>query len=147
MLLYFPRSFCEFFQSQCRGVLRRNERRQRWYQQDCILMYLQQAYKNSGNQKKVLFLLCLELCLSETDDSPLLLYENKPWSRLPKTEMRPVNVNIAKEIVRRARLLRIHPTPQPLNWPKAQKIEWLETNPVQGSIDILFLRGNYQGNS
>jgi hypothetical protein len=103
---------------------------------------LQHVYENPRNQKKVLFLLCLGLCLSETEDSPLLLlYENKPWSRLPKTEMRPVNVDFAKEIVRRGRLLRIHPTPRPLNWPKAQKIEWLETNPVQDGIDISFLRG------
>jgi len=102
---------------------------------------LQQVYENSGNQKKVLFLLCLGLCLSETDDSPLFSFENEPWSCLPKTEMRPVNVDFAMEIVRRARLLRIHPTPRPLNWPKAQKLEWLETNPVEDSIDISFLRG------
>jgi hypothetical protein len=100
---------------------------------------LQQVYENSGNQKKVL--LCLGLCLSEADDSPLFSFENEPWSCLPKTEMRPVNVDFAKEIVRRARLLRIHPTPRPLNWPKAQKLEWLETNPVEDSIDISFLRG------
>ena len=87
----------------------------------------QQVYENSGNQKKVLFLLCLGLCLSETDGSPLFLFENESWSRLPKTEMRHVNVDFAKEIVRRARLLPIYPTPQALNWPKAQKIEWLET--------------------
>ena len=101
----------------------------------------QQVYENSGNQKKVLFLLCLGLCLSETDDSPLFSFENEPWSRLPKSEMRPVNVDFAKKIVRRARLLRIHQTPRPLNWPKAQKLEWLETNPVEDSIDISFLRG------
>jgi hypothetical protein len=102
----------------------------------------QQVYENSGNQKKVLFfLLCLRLCLSETDDSPLFSFENEPWSRLLKTEMRPVNVDFAKEIVRQARLLCIHPTPQPLNWPRAQKLEWLETNPVEDSIDISFLRG------
>jgi hypothetical protein len=102
---------------------------------------LQQVYENSGNQKKVLFLLCLGLCLSETDDSPLFSFENEPWSCLPKTEMRPVNVDFAMEIVRRARLLRIHPTPRPLNWPKAQKLEWLEIDPVEDIIDISFLRG------
>ncbi len=54
---------------------------------------------NSRNQKKVQFLLCLGLCLSETDDSPLFLFESEPWSRLPKTEMSPVNVDFAKEVV------------------------------------------------
>jgi hypothetical protein len=99
------------------------------------------VYVNSGNQKKVLFLLCLGLCLSETDDSPLFSFESEPWSRLPKTEMRPVNVDFAKEVVRRARLLDIHPTPRLLNWPKSQKIDWLEANPVKDNIDISFLRG------
>ena len=52
-----------------------------------------------------------------------------------------MNVDFAKEVVRRSRILRIHPTPRPLNWPKSQKIEWLEANPVQDSVDISFLRG------
>ena len=86
-----------------------------------------QVYVNSGNQKKVLFLLCLGLCLSDTHDAPLFSFETEPWSRLPKTEMRPVNVDFAKEVVRRSRILRIHPTSRPLNWPKSQKIEWLLT--------------------
>lgn len=100
-----------------------------------------QVYVDSGNQKKVLFLLCLGLSLSDTNDAPLFSFETEPWSRLPKTEMRPVNVDFAKEVVRRSRILRIHPTPRPLNWPKSQKIEWLEANPVQDSVDISFLRG------
>ena len=55
--------------------------------------------------------------------------------------MRPMNVDFAKEVARRSKLLGIHPTPRPLNWPKSQKIEWLEANPVQDTITILFLRG------
>ena len=101
----------------------------------------QQVYVNSGNQKKVLFLSCLGLCFSATDDTPLFSFETEPWSLLPKTEMRPVNVDFAKEVAQRSKLLGIHPTPRPLNWPKSQKIEWLEANPVQDTIDILFLRG------
>ena len=100
-----------------------------------------QVYVDSGNQKKVLFLLCLGLSLSDTNDAPLFSFETEPWSHLPKTELRPVNVDFAKEVVRRSRILRIHPTPRPLNWPKSQKIEWLEANPVQDSVDISFLRG------
>jgi hypothetical protein len=52
-----------------------------------------------------------------------------------------VNVDFVKDIVRQVRLLCIHPTKGQLNWPKAQKIEWLETNPVEDSIDISFLSG------
>jgi hypothetical protein len=54
--------------------------------------------------------------------------------------MRPMNVDFAKEVARRSKLLGIHPTPRPLNWPKSQKIVWLEANPVHVTIDILFLR-------
>lgn len=46
---------------------------------------LHQVYVDSGNQKKVLFLLCLGLSLSDTNDAPLLSFETEPWSRLPKT--------------------------------------------------------------
>lgn len=61
---------------------------------------------------------------------------------MPKSpEVRLVNADYAKEIVRRARAYTTnYPTPRPLNWPKAQKIEWLEANPIRESTDILFLR-------
>jgi hypothetical protein len=95
-------------------------------------------------KKKVLFLLCIGLCLSDTDERPLFSFEAEPWSLLPKkTKMHPVNVDFAKEIVRRSRQLGIHPTPRPLNWPKSQKMEWLQSHPVQNTIDISFLRGEY----
>jgi len=95
----------------------------------------------SGNQKKVLFLFCLGLCLSDTDDAPFFSFESEPWSLLPKTEMRPVNADYAKEVVRRSRVLHRRSMPCPLNWPKSQKIEWLQANPLQDYIDIFFLRG------
>jgi hypothetical protein len=80
---------------------------------------LQQVCENSGNQLKVLFPLCLGLCLPETDDSPL--FENKPWSPLPKTDTHPVNVEFAKDMEQQARLvLCLHPTPRPLNWPTSK---------------------------
>jgi hypothetical protein len=39
---------------------------------------LQQAYMTSGNQKKVPFLLCLELFLSDTDGTRLFSFEIEP---------------------------------------------------------------------
>lgn len=62
----------------------------------------------------------LGLCLSEANNVPLFLFESKPWSCLSKTEMCPVNDNFAKEVVRQARILCVHPPmPQPPNWPKS----------------------------
>ena len=102
----------------------------------------EQVYVNSGNQKKVLYILCCGLLLSDTHkDTPLFSLDTEPWSLMPKTDVpRPVNADFAKEVVRRAEILRMHPTPRPLNWPKTQKIEWLEANPIQDNNDILFLR-------
>jgi hypothetical protein len=102
----------------------------------------QKVYVESGNQKKVLHLLSIGLLVSDTNDDPLFSFDSEPWCMLPKTtEMRPVNSEFAKEIIRRSTVLRIHPTPRPSNWPKSLKIEWLQTHPVQDSIDVSFLRG------
>jgi hypothetical protein len=102
----------------------------------------EQVYVNSGNQKKVLYILCCGLLLSDTHkDTPLFSLDTEPWSLMPKTDVpRPMNADFAKEVVRRAEILCMHPTPRPLNWPKTQKIEWLEANPIQDNTDILFLR-------
>ena len=51
-----------------------------------------QLYVNSGNDKKVLYLLCIGL----TDNSgtaPLFSFEQEPWSRLPKPSLRPRNID------------------------------------------------------
>jgi hypothetical protein len=69
---------------------------------------LQQAYMTPGNQKRF---------LSDTDDTPLFSFEIEPWSLLPKTEMRPVNADYAKEVVQQSRVLHICPMPLHLNWP------------------------------
>jgi hypothetical protein len=82
----------------------------------------QQVYVNPGNQKKVLFLFCLGLCFSATDDTPLFSFETEPWSLLTMTEMRPMNVDFTKEVARRSKLLGIHPTLHPLNWPNDRRL-------------------------
>ena len=92
------------------------------------------VYVNSGNQRKVFYLLCLGLSVSDTNNDPLFSLDSEPWCMLPKTGMRPDNLDFAKDI--------FIPTPRPLNWPKSQKIEWLvQTHPVQDNIDISSRRG------
>lgn len=97
-----------------------------------------QIYVDSGNDKKVLYLLCIGL----TDNSgiaPLFSFEQEPWSRLPKTSLRPRNIDYVAEIIRRASLFDISPPPRPSNWTRIQINEWLERNPVKEDADIGFL--------
>jgi hypothetical protein len=101
----------------------------------------EQVYVESGNDKKVLYLLCVGLRLSDDEDSPFLLcFDTEPWSTLPRNVMRPKNADFGKEIGRRSEVLSIIPTPRPLNWSKSQKLQWLQANPIRHATDISFLR-------
>jgi hypothetical protein len=98
----------------------------------------QKIYIESGNDKKVLFLLCIGL--NDNTDIPLFSFENEPWSRLPKnSSMRPRNTDFVHEITRRAKLYNILPVPRASNWKRPQITEWLEQNPVREGNCIEFL--------
>jgi hypothetical protein len=94
------------------------------------------ASEESGNEKKVLYLMCIGL---QRNGTPLFSFETAPWSLLPKTSLRPKNTEYCKEIARRAQLFKISPAPRPSNWTRQQTIEWLLQNPVRNNRDIDFL--------
>ena len=99
----------------------------------------EQVYIDSGNEKKILFLLCIGL-RNHDNEQPLFSLESEPWSLLPKTTiLRPKNSDYVKEITRRATLFNIAPLPRPSNWTRVQTLEWLEQNPVRVANDIEFL--------
>ena len=96
------------------------------------------VYVDSGNEKKVLYLLCIGL--NRNDDQPLFSFEREPWSVLPKnSSARPRNTDYVNEIKRRADLFNIIPVPRASNWTRAQIMEWLERHPVRDGADIEFL--------
>ena len=97
----------------------------------------QQLYIESGNKKKVLYL--LSIGLMNHNNKPLISFEREPWSLLPKAVLRPRNNDYKNEIVRRATLFNSTPVPRPSNWTKAQTMEWLQQNPVCDIADIEFL--------
>ena len=111
----------------------------------------QQVYIDSGNEKKVLYLLYVGLNgpsgADNDDDSssgvekdkPLFSFDDEPWSLLPKSVMRPQSKDFVTEIVRRASLFAISPLPCPVNWPRTRQIEWLESHPIKDQADITFL--------
>ena len=63
----------------------------------------QQVYLDSGNDKKVLYILCLGLT-DDTDVAPLFSLDKEPWAFLPKHSLRPRNTEYTQEILRRANL-------------------------------------------
>ena len=100
------------------------------------LCWCEQFYQNSGNQKKVLYLMCIGL---SSDNGPLFSLEREPWSRLPKSSLRPKNNDCVKEVERRSKQYNIQPIPRPNNWTRQQIVEWLERNPICEPADIAFL--------
>jgi hypothetical protein len=100
----------------------------------------QDIYIDSGNEKKVLYLLCIGLNRPGNTNEPLFTFETEPWSLLPKTSMvRPRNVDYVNEIMRRATLLSIVPIPRPKHWTRVLTMEWLQENPIRHKADIEFL--------
>jgi hypothetical protein len=84
----------------------------------------QQLYIESGNEKKVLYL--LSIGLMNHNNEPLFSFEREPWSLLPKTSLRPRSNEYVNKIVRRANLFSITPVPRPNNWTRVQIMDWLE---------------------
>lgn len=99
----------------------------------------EQHYVESGNEKKVLYLLCIGLNC-DGGNEPLFSFEREPWSLLSKTSFpRPKNTDFVNEIGRRANLFNITPVPRSSNWTRGQILDWLERIPVRDNADIEFL--------
>ena len=102
----------------------------------------ERRYFESGNDKKVLYLLCIGLYRPDTnDEKPLFSFEEEPWSsNVPSSSLiRPKNKDYMDEIVRRVKSLNIMPIPRPKNWNRDQQIEWLQQHPVRHERDVEFL--------
>lgn len=104
----------------------------------------EQLYIESGNDKKVLYLLSIGL-LEEGENheqqAPLFSFDQQPWSKLPRSSaICPRNNEYVSEIVRRAELFCIVPPPRPRNWTRPQIMEWLAGNPISNEADVAFLR-------
>lgn len=103
------------------------------------LCLCQKLYEEAGNQKKVLYLMCVGL-RDRDGNSPLFCLETEPWLQLPKTaSLRPKNTDFCNEVARRATLFNVFPLPRPSNWTRQLCIDWLQQNPVRNEADIEFL--------
>jgi hypothetical protein len=60
-----------------------------------LLRPCQQAYEDSGNDKKTLYLMRFGLNHS---DAPLFLFEMPRWSLVPKSSLRPKKTDFAVEV-------------------------------------------------
>jgi hypothetical protein len=100
-----------------------------------------QVYVDSGNDKKVLYLLCLGLTDNDSGDgAPLFSLDEEPWARLPRQSFRPKNTDYVREISRRAHLYNVIPVPRPSHWTRVQIMDWFAHYPVKEEEDKDFLR-------
>jgi hypothetical protein len=110
--------------------------------EDQDLCRCEKNYQDSGNEKKVLYVMCIGL--KSDNGPPLFSFECEPWSLLPKTALRPKNNDYVKEIERRAKDYNIQPIPRSRNWTRQQIMEWLDRNPISEPADIAFLTKEVQ---
>jgi hypothetical protein len=97
----------------------------------------QQKYVNSGNDKKILLLMCIGL--TSDDNQPLFSFDDQPWSLQPKKLIKPNNNDFVQEIICRANVNKMVQIPRPNHWPRSQILEWLTTNPISDTCDVQFL--------
>jgi hypothetical protein len=64
----------------------------------------EKAHKESGNKKKVLYMMSIVL---QCNDVPLFSFETVQWLLLPKTSLHPKNTDYGKKIARQAKLFNI----------------------------------------
>jgi hypothetical protein len=110
--------------------------------ESCCGCVSQQVFVDSGNKKKVLFLMCIGLmyCNNNNEEQPLFYLTEEPWLLLPKnSHVRPKNSEYILEVTRRADLFNVVPIPRPSNWTRIQILEWLNHNPIRDVVDIKFL--------
>jgi hypothetical protein len=68
-------------------------------------------------------------------ERPLFLFEEEPWSLLPKNSHVRKKKEYILEIKRRARLFNIAPERRPNKWTRVQILEWLKHNPIRNVAD------------
>jgi hypothetical protein len=98
-------------------------------------------YLSTNNSKKNLFLLCVGL--QNDDGDKLFDLDASPFNNMKKDKIRPKRPEYVTEVQRRAAILfannPLH-IPKANNWSITRSVEWLESNPLQDSDDLLFLK-------
>ena len=103
----------------------------------------QKLYEESGNQKKVLYLMCIGL-RDRDGNAPLFCLEKEPWSHgcnFPKQRRCVLKtLTFTRKWSDEQCSSMIFPVPRPSNWAAQQLcMEWLQQNPVRNEADIEFL--------
>jgi hypothetical protein len=114
-------------------------------EQDVLLSSCQRHYIDSGNDKKLLYLMCIGLNNNNNDcNQPIFSLDNEPWTLLPKKSSKPNNNEFVVEILRRTRDYNITPLPRPKHWKRNQIMDWLTENAITNTYDIAFLECEVQ---
>lgn len=89
-----------------------------------------------GNTKESLATLAVGLF---ENNKPLLDYDDYPFEKIPRREIKPTQHHLKDEVVRRAALRRINGV-RPASWSRADCIKWLNKYPVQENADVEFIK-------
>jgi hypothetical protein len=99
----------------------------------------QQAYLESNNSKKHLFLMCFGLTDGGT---PVFDPATEPWNTIRKRDIKATRVKYANKVIRHTGGDCSHKT---ANWSLTKCILWLEQHPLTDKHDILFKKARYNG--
>ncbi|CAB9528216.1 hypothetical protein SEMRO_2174_G317640.1 [Seminavis robusta] len=103
-----------------------------------------EMYLESGNDKSMLFCLCLGM-ESEDGERKLGDLTVEPYSKMAKknqTKLKVQNAVLAKEVVRRGIQMALtgRSKVRPNNWKQDRLVKWLQDNPIQDNACVFFLR-------
>jgi hypothetical protein len=98
----------------------------------------EKIYRNSGNSKACLALLCVGL--KHDDGLPVMDLSASPWIDVkPKSDIKPKLKDLQNEVVRRAELFGVKPIPRPNSWNSEKIMSWLMDHPLNDPDNIAFL--------
>jgi hypothetical protein len=93
-------------------------------------------YKESNNNKRVLFAMCVGIV--DANGDALVNLDLPPWSTIKKrSEVKPNQKSLYQEMKRR--IGESSEGPRGANWPTAKIVDWLMKNPLQSEADLQFL--------
>jgi len=103
----------------------------------------EKAYNELGNTIKGFVILCRGL---KKDNGDLLIDidSEEPWKGVGRTQIKPSNPDLKREIDRRYALNPVGIKPRCSAWNNAERLKWLDQHPIAGEQDVSFLNEKYK---
>lgn len=101
----------------------------------------EKAYNALGNNVRGLVILCRGL-KKENGELLIDIAKEEPWSSQAREKIKPTNVHLKSEIIRRYNLDPLSVGKKPLcsSWTRDKVFKWLDDHPITPTEDVAFLR-------